>query len=165
VGSGLNSIYAFWEMINGAADTTEQIWPGSSVPPGHSADANVTYIPAGGPGTTAAFYFAVYDLSTSTYWSVGPLHMVLAQSARNFYDGTTAEFITEATSHSSGGLYYLRKPHLGTTLVTGALTDSVGIASFDSWKINEQNPTTLSVLQTSGFNGASAWSDTWNSCS
>jgi len=155
----MNSIYMFWEAIAPGYPSHEVKFTGDVVRPGDEVEATTDY--SGGEAL-----LTVYDLTTGVMKQTSfTSYAGLAASA--YYDGTTADFITEAPGGGSApaGRYYLRKPTAGSTDYYFAETNLNPIADYLSWKINEVGAGTGNLMQYSNFNGSGAWSDDWGSCS
>lgn len=158
VNQALNSNYMFWEVISPQHDSHEVMWSGTTVNPGDDVESFVKY--SGGTVLLAVTDYTSgvsHNASMSTY---------AGQAMSQYWDGSTADFITEAPTGGSapGGLYYLRKPSLGQTYYYFALANSQAIAAFSTWGLIEVGPSGT-TMQTTSFNGANAWYDNWKSCS
>ncbi len=157
--SSLNGIFPFWEMLDSAHENPAVAFVGNEINPGDDVDSYTSYDPG-----SRTVVLDVADISTGLAWSVGPIASYAGDPTSSYYDGTTVDYITEATFGGSapGGYYYLRKPHLGTTYTFRALPNGTDLQNFDSWRFNELN---ANLMQTSDFDGVHAWSDTWVACS
>lgn len=150
-------IRMFYETISPTDPRPAAIWTDLTVSPGDQVEA-YNYFDT---FDNHAFTF-VYDITT------GLSHNQTIPNALNYYDGSTADFITEApifkdpttgaaiqsnlTKTSGAGTYYYY-----------ATANSQPIANFSSWRIHQYNGT--KQLQASGFDGVHAWTDTWKACS
>jgi hypothetical protein len=155
-GLGQNQNYMWYEMISPQHDSTELVWPNSDVYPGNNVYTYTDYY-----NGTATFF--VEDLTTGVSHSASTTQWD-GQAMSAYFDGTTADFITEAPSGGSapGGLYYLRKPASGSTYYYYyAAVNGNPIADYLSWNINESNRV---LMQTTSYNGSTAWRDYWQSC-
>lgn len=155
--SALNGIYAWWEMLTESNRNTEVMFSGSSINPGDDVDA-YTFYDANG----RRVWFSVSDYTKHTTWSVGPISSYAGLPTSAYYDGTTADYITEEPVLKGGGLLNLRKPHLNTTYIFRALPNSIGLLYYPSWRYITLHFQTL--VQDSTFDGVHAWSDRWVTC-
>lgn len=155
-------IYPWWEMLNSTHSNPEVAFSGNVINPGDDVQADVYYDTANN-----VIYMAVKDWTTGGWWGVGPISNYANDSAYDYWDGSTADFVTENTygGLAPGGWYELRKPYLGNTYYYYATANGQPIANFWSWQLNEKNwPYTGDVMQTSTFDGIHAWYDNWVSC-
>jgi hypothetical protein len=158
--SGLNTIYAWWEALSTKKVLTEQEFSGSSVAPGDTVVAYTQY--SGGQAS-----MSVYDQTSGNIWATGYMSTIGGLAASTYYDGSTSEYITEAPTGGSapGGLYYLRKPHLGNTLFTQAQGNGSSAGSIGGFGINEYDGTTGDTMQqATAISGNGAWYDNWSYC-
>lgn len=152
--STLNTSSYFYELINGSVDTRE-VYPGgtASLPSGHEAYITVSY-------NTSSHYasFMFEDLTARS-----ELLPVSVSNASQYYEGTTADFVSEAPAGGPAlnGRFYLRKPTSALSY-TYAVTNGSGVSHFSSWRINEVNAN--GTMQTSSFDGINAWKNTWSRC-
>lgn len=151
VGSSLNSVHAWWEMITQDTGNPEVAFTGSSINHGDTVYADSYYI----SGTA---YFFVEDETTGNYWSTSE-SSYKGHSASYYYDGSTADAITEAPSNSSG-IMNLRKTT--STPIPYFTINEKSLSSWSSWRINQVRSATV---QSTTFDGAHGWSDTWHRCS
>jgi hypothetical protein len=154
-----NSAHLFWEMlIAGTVDTGAQTF-GPLLPPGQQLEAFVAYTAGGGAG------FFLYNLTTSTsYGSINVLSLTenfVEYPASSFYDGTTADFMSEAPT-VNGTLAKLRQPTAALS-VPYAVANGNPIANYPSWRVNEFNGT--SQLQNTTYDGIHAWHNGYIGCS
>lgn len=160
--SSLNGIYMWWETIRPGQEEPEVVF-GRAVTPGDHILSYTTYAP---PSSTAsaAVAFTVYN-ETTGYPATARMSGVNGAPIILFYDGSTADYITEASSRVGGTAYLLRKPHLNTTYFAYATSNGAPIADFPATRINTDsihpNP---DYAQTSQFDGVHAWSDVWGNC-
>lgn len=160
----VNGIYAWWEMLNYLSPNPEVAFTGSVIHPGDEVDTTTTYLP-----DRDQVSFNVTDRTTGVYYNAGPLELYQGQPTSRYYDGSTAEFITEAPSGgpAPGGLYYLRKPHLLTTLMEFQFADYADPALRDSVRVREVGPSG-NLMQTTTWDGGGQdhnWETKWVSCS
>ena len=158
-GMSTNTNYMFWEALAPGHDNLEAAWSNSSVTPGHNVYASTDYY-----NGTASFF--VEDLTTGASHSAN-LSSYAGLAMSGYFDGTTADFITEAPGGGSApdGLFYLRKPTSGNTYYWYAATNGNPIADYPSWNFNEVGYGTGNTMQTTTYNGANAWHDYWYNCS
>lgn len=158
-GSTLNGAIFWWELIFGNFDTHEVKFAGLTPSPGDYIGTTTRW-----DSSQQGFWFYFYDYSTgyssqALVTSVGTVPMV------NYYDGTTADFISESpTNVNTGLLWNLRKPSSGTISFPYALANSQGISNFSSWRTNT-TPSAGGYKQTTNFDGIHAWADSWQKCS
>jgi len=145
----------WWEALAPNLSTNYQvIWTGSTVNAGDTVESYVTY-----SGDAELFLF---DLTTgesqSAIWS-----SYRGQGAADFYDGTTADFITEDTQTSDGSsVFPLARPVAGYTYYSYATVDGRPISYYASWRLDQQNGGY--TQQTSNWDGVHAWNDYWHHC-
>jgi hypothetical protein len=151
VSSGLNSVYVWWEMLTSAVGNPEVAFTGSSIAAGHSVYSDTDY--AGGTA-----YFFVEDETSGTYWSTS-LSSYNGHAASYYYDGSTADAISEAPSNSSG-IENLRKT-TGTS-IPYFTANGQALSHWRSWRINQVRSATV---QSSSFDGVHGWTDSWKRCS
>lgn len=162
-GGSLNSVYAWWEAVGGPVSFQEQIFSGSSVPPGDVVQAGTNW-----NNTVGSVSMYVYDVTTGRFWSTGRMDTIAGYAARAWYDGTTSEYITEAPLGGSapGGLYYLRQPTYKTTAFSDAKGNGVVSNNNPGFSINEVSPYTRHTMQlASPYSGPGQFTDTWQNCS
>lgn len=160
VGSSLNSIFPWWELWQTNDHTTEAAFTGSGyISPGDDmyADATFNAIDSGAPGTAS---FQVFDQTTGTSWNT-EVPSYDGHTIRYYYDGSTADAISEAPTFGST-IGNLRKT-AGTnfTYFTANYND---LKYFDSWALNQIDSSGYEVQDTS-FDGVHAWTDYWYRCS
>jgi hypothetical protein len=134
----------------------------------------------GGPDQVSAYVayyqptqkgqFIVSDLTQNVSLSTGYFNQVTTQETLpktmdQYWDGTTAEFITERGQAQPQ--QPLRDPFYDTTAFTAAYADGNTISpTAYSWtQISEQVTANHDIIQTSNFNGNPAWTNTWSGCS
>jgi hypothetical protein len=157
-GAGLNTNYMFWEVISPQHGNPEVRWTDTTVGAGAQVES-----------------WVYYDNGTAVMWveniSTGRTHSITTtsyagQAMSGYYDGTTADFITEAPGGgtASGGRFYLRRPSGDATTYYYAVVNGLPIGEFRSWRIREDGVSGRR-MQNSLFNGVSAWNDFWVNCS
>ena len=146
----VNAIYPFWEMLNDSHRNTSVRFAGDVINPGDQVEAWAHY-----DANYQMAWMAVTDWTINTNWYIG-YGYYNGDTATNYYDGTTADFITEEPPG-----YKLRKPYLGNTYFNWAEANNLPIANFDSWRIYQYNG---GWIQGSYFDGIHAWTDPWNAC-
>ncbi|GAA3253338.1 hypothetical protein ACFO1B_46005 [Dactylosporangium siamense] len=151
-GLDLNSSQMFWEMINPKYDTHEVRWTDVTVPANHQVQSYVTY-----SGGEASMWVADLTDGVSHAIVVTTIQNYLASS---FYDGTTAEFITEPAT-VSGTTLPLSRPVGDQTTYYYATVNGQPIANFSSWRLHQGLG---GWIQLSGFDGIHAWNDFWRHC-
>jgi len=107
---------------------------------------------------------SAYDATTGVLDASGNLATYAGVAANTYYDGSTSDYITEAPSNASG-VVNLRKPSTGSVSIPWINVNDLSLNSFASDKIlqdSSANPGTEE--QTTTFDGAHGWSDTWHSC-
>jgi hypothetical protein len=153
----LNHSFMWWEVLNSFYLGNAVEFSGEPVNPGDDVGAAVLYDAPEARMSVFDYTTGISNVVALTSWAGIPMS--------DFYDGTTADFITEAPSGGPAyGNYYLRKPASGYTYYSYAATNYAPIASYYSWRLNEVGPSGRS-MQTSGFDGVHAWQDTWTGCS
>jgi len=150
-GLAINGSEMFWEMLSPQHPNGEVRWTDVTVPAGHQVQSYVSYDASG------AFMW-VADLTTGVSHSV-LMTSYQGQAASGYYDGTTADFITEAPS--SGGILPLTRVVGGQTYYGYATVNGQPIANFWSWRIDQVRG---DRVQQSGFDGIHAWNDFWQNC-
>jgi len=125
------------------------------VNPGDTVEAETEYV-------YDTVYMWVTDETTGNSKSVA-LQYYASEPVSYYYDGSTADFITEAPGKAGGGMYELRQPHLKTTKFTVAtVNNGTPISNFNSWNEVEINGSDL--MQDSSYDGIHSWLDTWENC-
>ena len=81
--------------------------------------------------------------------------------AAGYWDGTTAEMITEAPV-AGGVILDLLKPATGQTLSTSLTVNGQPNANFPSWRILQQDSGIL--VDDTNFDGIHQWLNTWKRC-
>lgn len=114
---------------------------------------------------TQSVTMTVDDFTKGLEWSTF-VQNYNGDPASSYYDGTTVDYITEAPKggYAPGGYYFLRKPHLGNTEIYFAEADNKPLSTYPTWNLTEIGPSGR-TMQTSNFDGAKSWYDTWHSCS
>lgn len=155
--SNMNGSYFFWEMLNASISPPEQIMSSPMVAAGNYVGATSTY----GSGEVQ---FDVWNYTNQQY-AVIRVSQFAGYPASSFYDGTTADFISERPygGSASGGWFYLRKPSSGTISFPYALANNQAISVFNSWRINTFS--SGHYLQASTYDGVNAWNNNWAACS
>ena len=150
-----NEEYAWWEAISTTHPFPEVIFTNSwlHIHPGDQMYAWVSY-------TNGTAGFTVYDASTGYLWtaSMSSYNNVLMSA---FYDGTTADFISEAPTGSSGVLP-LAEPWTGNTYFDHATANGLTIMNYSSWA--EVQATTSYNIDTTSWNGVRTWFNYWQRC-
>jgi len=152
----------WWQAIAPDYNTYQVTWTGAWAAPGDIVESLVIF------DTTyhdASLYMfdSTTNLSQST--SFGPLG---GHSGQDFYDGTTADFISESPTigkTSTGAPIYaeLARPiGNGTIYFPYATTNGEPIAQFPSWRINQTRDGI--ARQTTGYDGVHAWYNAWKNC-
>lgn len=141
--------FMWWEAIAPNTSVPEEAWPNSHVNPGDTAESVVMY-------EHSFVDMFVFDITTgesqSLSWS-----SLNGNGVADFYDGTTADFVTEDPS-VGGSPAPLAKPAPGFTFYSYATADDHPISYWASWRINN------SSKQTSNWDGVHAWNDYWHQC-
>lgn len=153
-----NQSFEWWEALDVTHNNPSVAFTGDVVNAGDDVESFVSYDSA-----TNTADMAVYDFTSGVS---GDSHFTSYknESALKYYDGTTSDFIAEqVTNSSTGALYSLRQPKSPVSYFF-ALTNGQPIANFGSWRINQVDSSGLAV-NTSSFDGADRWTDTWHGCS
>lgn len=149
---GSQSPFFWWEILNPGYDTHEVSMP-PSVSNGNYVGAKAQY--SGGVATFTAWNFTTGAYNTASVSSVN------GQSVSAYYDGSTADFISERPfNFGTGSLFDLKKP-LSAISFPYALANDQAIRAFEGWNISEYVNHTL---QNSTFNADGAWTNSWFSC-
>jgi hypothetical protein len=154
--SALNSGRFFWEMVADIHhDTNAVYWPDPPVSAGSDIESYVSW------SGSSAFFF-VYDASIGISHSIVVSGLIAGLPVASYYDGTTADFITEAPyrNHSPTTL---RRASAGATTYYYAVVNGQPIANFLSWRERHTGINGRDV-ETSSFDGRSAWNDFWVNC-
>jgi hypothetical protein len=164
----------FWEVVG--PDYPDKIMYqfdgfGISAKYGDDVQSYVAY------GTTQSGYpgqglFTAHDSNLGIQLSTGYMPSVTGTNnvvypMSNFYDGSTADFITERPRGTdlNGNLFQLRYPHLKNTLIYFASANGYGIPSLPGVNVEtETYGNEVTQTQSSEYNGATAWEDWWTGC-
>jgi hypothetical protein len=152
----------WWQAIAPDYNTYEVLWPYGWAAPGDAIESLIIF------DTTyhdALFY--LFDLNTgisqdTSFSSLG------GHSAQDFYEGTTADFISESpgvvnTSTGQTTIAQLARPTgNGIIYFPYAETNGEPIAQFYSWRVTEKRDGV--TRETSGYDGVHAWYNTWQNC-
>ena len=159
--SSINGIYPFYELWNWSHPNPEVMMDGNVINGGDAVEGWVYY-----DNSINGVYAAVIDWDTGWEWSIGPIYWYAYDSAYDYWDGTTADFVTESPSCGENCYYYLRRPYLDSTYYYYATANGQPISDFDSWQFNERNwkYNGNSLMQASGYDGGHAWSDQFIGC-
>lgn len=160
INSNNTSIYPWWELVNESFTGSREVLmaqPGV-IYAGDNVEATTNY-------TGSAAYFTVIDhtphppTNRPTVYPAGPVTGAGGQPIQNFYDGSTADFVTEAPSWN-GTMANLQRPADGNTYYYLAEANNQPVANFPSWNLAEDG----GHMQTSSWDGTHAWYDTWHNC-
>jgi len=152
----LNGIYAWFEVINDSYDSHIVDIGDVGFNPGDYIQATTSY-------RGSAVDFEVYDLTTGADYAASG-SVFNGQPASAFYDGSTADWITERPSPGpADGYLYLRKPHLNSTYIPYAAPNFTDLKFFPSDGIDTVSRAGA-LLQGQDFDGVHSWSDVWYAC-
>jgi hypothetical protein len=127
-----------------------------------TVEAYVTYDASAAGGPSADFW--IDDITTGQSATSGPSHEIQRMPVSDFYDGSTADYITEKPVGVA-----LSVPAQATSY-TYAATNGFALNHYPSWKItNTRDGTNTFVFaneyQDTTFDGTHSWVDTYLHCS
>ena len=105
-------------------------------------------------------YFAYQDYNTGASWNMS-ITTAGGYPISHFYDGSTAEWITEQPGKSGGGLYDLfPTTNPDNQWDYAVYNNNIPIANAPTWNIHQRNRSDNHLMQGSYFNGTTAWRNT-----
>lgn len=149
IGQGNSSNYAF-DQILPLQGTEHRLSSNTQIPGGHSM-----YSYAAGNATTFSSVVKDYTNGQAYGMSYGNLS--------GNYDSSTAEWVTESPGMTNGSYFPLRRPSSGSVSIPYATANRTQLSSIPKTYVINQIRSGV-TYQTSSFNGANAWSDTWKHC-
>lgn len=168
-GSTLQGAHFWYEVIvHGAVDSYEVAVSSPTVSAGDYVGTKTSYSSSG----NGTMIFRMMNFTTGQEESYG-LTGWGGFPAYSFYDGSTADYISESTGGGSapGGYYYLREPTSDISFPY-AVANGHAIDDYKSWRINTTSSSGSGhysggywYKQGSWFDGMHAWTDVWYSCS
>ena len=161
--ASVNDVYTWIELISGAHPFPE-IETNAPVSPGDTMAIWVAWDAA-----NQAADFEIYNV-TQGWDGTLAVTAVNGVAASNFYDGGSAEVISErATNSSSGALYQLRKPSTGyANYYDAEFNDSPAYNDTSLETVTMQAGDVLSTADNLYGNrntGFTSWTTTWHNCS
>lgn len=163
-GSTLNGAHFWWEILRGGGIDTHEVTSNAvGVSAGEYVGATTRW-----DSSQQGFWFYFYNFTRGqsapgllvTNTGGGPMSL--------FYDGSTADYVSESPVNTSTGQYFnLRKPSTATSPPTisfpYALVNGQAIGSYGSWRVNTTSATG-GLKQGSWFDGNNAWTNEWYKC-
>jgi hypothetical protein len=155
------SIYAWWEILSDSYSINEQVFKGSVIHPGDAVDAETTYSAAHHTVT-----MSVFDQDTGVLYSTGSMSSYKKHPISQFYDGSTAEYITEAPTVNNK-IMGLRQPNLGNTEFWEAGATAAGtlkgVNNWPDYRVH-QGPSSNPIQTVSKLTHAERWYNKWKRC-
>lgn len=154
--SSLSGGRFWWEGIAGGPDGTTSVPPQFIIASNQPASGQTVVVRAymNASGGLVRFSFTNVTTGVTTprdFTSIG------GQPAITFYDGSTAEWISETPRNK-----YLRRPS-ATFTIDRALVNDVGFSPQTTWRYHLERGGGTRMM-TSYFDGAHVWLQAWNDC-
>ena len=156
-------VYPFYEAIATDSQNTAVINTSlGTVAVGDHVRSSLQYT-----ASPSVAYFAYQDYNTGQSWNAS-ITTAGGYGISHFYDGSTAEWITEETANSGGLNDLFTTTNPDNQWDYAVYNNNVPIANAPTWNFHQRRNDDGHLMQGSYFNGTTAWRntaqtrDTWN---